>query len=63
LITEVVTGGIVIVVVATEVVNLADPSTVVVHSTSRVVVKGGNVIAVADFRVLGGSTIIQGGSQ
>jgi hypothetical protein len=59
----VVTGGIVIVVVATEVVNLVDPSTVVVHPTSRVVVRGGKVTVVADFRVLGGSTMIQGGPQ
>lgn len=52
-----------IVVVSTMVVNLGDPSTVVVHPTSRVVVSGGNVIVVGVGKVLGGKTRMQGGTQ
>jgi hypothetical protein len=58
-----VTAGIVIVVVSIFVTYLVDPSTVVVHPNSTVVVRGGKEIVVFEGRVLGGRTKMQGGLQ
>ena len=61
--TVVVTGGIVIVVVSVTVVTLAEPSVVIVLATSRVVVRRGKVMVVAELNVLGGRTKMHGGTH